>query len=117
MQPGSDSNPPSLPPALLAELEAVAYEEGRRVADVLRELVEQGLGERRWRAHLERERRRARELGVPDAEAQGDGSRQALRQKIADGVRSLREGKGCDGEGFMAQMDAELADEERQGHR
>ena len=38
-----------------------------------------------------------------------------IREKIADGVRSLREGRVTDGETFMARMDAELEDIERHG--
>jgi antitoxin ParD1/3/4 len=40
-----------------------------------------------------------------------------VREKIAQGMRSLREGKGTDGDAFFAQMEAELAALERQGHK
>jgi len=36
-----------------------------------------------------------------------------VRQKIAAGVASLRQGKGTDGEEFFAQMEAELDEEIR----
>ena len=39
----------------------------------------------------------------------------ATRQKIAAGVASLHAGKGVDGEAFMAALDADLAEQERQG--
>jgi hypothetical protein len=107
----------ALPPALLAEVEAAADEEHRPVSDVLRDLVEYGLGERRWKAHAEKERRRCLAAGLPDdALLLTDGYRQILREKIAEGVRSLRDGNLVDGESFMAEMDAELATLERQGH-
>jgi antitoxin ParD1/3/4 len=65
------------------------------IADVLRDVVERGLVERR----------------VPLTDAY----RQDLREKIAQGLQSLRDGKGTDGEAFMARMNAELAELERQG--
>ena len=39
----------------------------------------------------------------------------AIRQKIAAGLASLRAGKGIDGEGFLARMEAELAELALQG--
>jgi hypothetical protein len=36
-----------------------------------------------------------------------------MRGNIAQGVRSLRAGKGTDGEGFIAKMDAEFEELER----
>lgn len=117
MKPAGESNSFVLPPALLAEVEAAADEEHRPVADVVRELVEQGLSERRWKAHSEQEFRRARELGLPDADNQplSDEYRQTIRENIAQGMQSLREGKVTDGEAFMAKMNAELAELQRQG--
>ena len=44
-----------------------------------------------------------------------DEYRATIRQKIAQGLQSLREGKGTDGEAFFAEMYAELDDLERQG--
>jgi hypothetical protein len=84
-----------LPAAVMAELEAAASAEERSVADVLRDVLERGLAERR--------------------QPLTDEYRQDLRAKIAQGVKSLGEGKGTDGEAFMASMDAELAELERQG--
>jgi hypothetical protein len=48
MKPGSDTDL-TIPPALVAEVRAIADEEHRPVDDVLRDLVEQALGERRWK--------------------------------------------------------------------
>jgi hypothetical protein len=109
MKTTSDHNPLILPPALLAEVEAAADEEHRPVADVLRDLVERGLGERRWKTHAGKEIQRGRAQGLPDdALPLTDEYRQDLREKIAQGLQSLRGGKGADGEAFMARMDAEL---------
>ena len=47
--------------------------------------------------------------------AQRDAYRDEMRQKIAAGVASLRAGKGVDGDAFMAALDADLAEQERQG--
>ncbi len=38
-----------------------------------------------------------------------------LRDKIAAGLASLRAGKGIDGEAFLAELDADLAAQERKG--
>jgi predicted transcriptional regulator len=116
MKPASDSSTFVLPPALLAELEAAASEEHRSVADIARDMIEHGLGERRWQAHAAQEWQRARELGLPDDDQpMTDEYRQVIRERIAQGLQSLREGKGTDGEAFMAQMVAELDELERQG--
>lgn len=117
MKTTGENNSLVLPPALLAEVEAVADEEHRPVADVLRDVVERGLGARRWKAHAEKEIQRGREQGLSDdALALTNEYRQDLREKITEGLQSLRDGKSTDGEAFMAGMDAELAELERQGH-
>lgn len=117
MKPDSLNIALALSPALLAEVEAAADEEHRPISDVLRDLVEYGLGERRWKVHAEKERQRGLEEGLPDdALPLTEAYRQGLREKIAEGVRSLREGDIVDGESFMADMEAELAALERQGH-
>ena len=107
----------SIPPALVAEVQTIADEEHRPVADVLRDLVERGLGERRWKVHADQELARARALELPDDDVPlTDEYRQTLREKIAQGARSLREGRVTDGEVFMARMDDELAELERKGN-
>jgi hypothetical protein len=116
MKPVSDSNAFVLPPALLAEVEAAADEEHRPIAEVVRDLVESGLGARRWQPHAEKEFQRARELGIPDdTEPMTAAYRQSIREKIARGVQSLREGRVVDGPSVMARIDAEMAERERQG--
>jgi hypothetical protein len=47
MKPGSNSNPLTIPPAMLAELQAAADEEHRAPDDVVREALERYLAE--WR--------------------------------------------------------------------
>ena len=42
-----------------------------------------------------------------------DLAREEVRKKIAEGLESLRMGKGVDGETFFAQMESELDDEIR----
>ena len=60
---------------------------------------------------------RARALGLPDGDVPlTDEYRQTLREKIARGAQSLREGRVTDGEVFMARMDDALAELERNGH-
>jgi len=119
MEPEPSPDSLVLPPALLAEVKAAATQDRRPVADVLRDLVAQGLAARReWQAHAERERQRAIDLGIHDPaddEPMTDEYRQDIREKIAQGLKSLREGRFTDGEAFMAKMDAELAELERQG--
>ncbi len=111
----SESVSVSVPPALAAEVQAVANEEHHAPADVVRDALENYFEIRRWQQHTSPERAHA--LGLPN-----DGIpltaeyRRAVREKIAQGLRSLREHKDADGEAFMAQMDAELAELERQGH-
>jgi hypothetical protein len=40
-----------------------------------------------------------------------------MREKIAQGVRSLRDGKGADGDAFFAKMEAQFEMLERQGDK
>ena len=47
--------------------------------------------------------------------AQRDAHRDEMRRKIAAGVASLRADRGVDGDAFMAALDADLAEQERQG--
>jgi uncharacterized protein YicC (UPF0701 family) len=118
MEPVPLSDSLAIPPDLLAEIEAEAEAEHRPAGEVLRDVIERGLSEQRWQAHAEREDQRARELGIlddEDAQPMTDAYRETIREKIAQGVRSLREGRVTDGAAFMARMDAELAELERQG--
>lgn len=53
----------------------------------------------------EKELGRFRELGLPEnPPAHMPISRERLREKIASGMQSLREGKGLDGETAMAEL-------------
>jgi hypothetical protein len=118
MKPTSDNKPLVLPAALMAEVEAAAEQEHRPVADLLREFVERGLDERRWQAHSGKELQRALEIGLSDAD---DGQRiseayrQAIREKIAQGLASAREGRLVDGAAVFARIRTEMTELERQG--
>ena len=105
-----------LPPALVDEVEAAAQEDHRAVDDLVRDFIEHGLSERRWKILAGKERQRAREAGLPDDDrSMSDEYRQCIRGKIAWGLQSLRDGNATDGETLMAKMDAELAELERHG--
>jgi predicted transcriptional regulator len=71
-------------PALLAEIEAAAAEEHRPASALVCEALERYLSERRWFRKDE------------------------VHAKIAQGLESLRQGKGLDGETVMAELIAEL---------
>ena len=76
------------------------------------------MNERRWKSHAAQEHERARAAGLPDDdEPLTDEYRRTTSAKIAQGMRSLREGRGTDGDSFMSAMEAELAELERQGHK
>jgi len=69
------------------------------------------------RAQAEQERQRAIELGIHDPaddEPMTEDDRQTIREKIARGLQSLREGRGTDSAAFFAEMYAELDELERQ---
>jgi hypothetical protein len=108
----SDPSPESLaiPPGLLAEIQAEAERDHRPAGDVLREVIERGLGALRWAAHSEAETWRARELGIPEADddqPMTDAYREAIREKIAQGLASARQGKLVDGPAIFARIRAE----------
>jgi hypothetical protein len=119
MKPESALDSLAIPPALLADVKAAAERAQRPVADVLREVVEQGLAERRqWQAHAERERDHARAFGIhepADDLPMTDAYRQTMREKIAQGLQSLREGKGTEAGSFFAEIYAELDELAQQG--
>jgi hypothetical protein len=73
-----------VPPALQAQVKAAAAEEHRNPVDLVGEAVERYLWERRW-------------FRKDDVHA-----------KIVQGLESLGEGKGLDGESAMAELMAEL---------
>src|SRR5215470_18994431 len=73
-----------VPSGLLPEIQAAAEEEHRAPGDLVGEAVERYLSERRWFRKDE------------------------VHAKIAQGLESLRQGKGLDGETVMAELIAEL---------
>jgi predicted transcriptional regulator len=73
-----------VPPALLPEIRAAADEEHRAPGEIVGEALERYLRERRWFR------------------------RDDVHTKIAQGLESLRQGKGLDGEAVMAELIAEL---------
>jgi hypothetical protein len=73
-----------VPSGLLPEIEAAAEEEHRAPGELVGEAIERYLRERRWFRKDE------------------------VHTKIALGLESLRQGKGLDGEAFMAELIAEL---------
>jgi len=114
-----DTSPDSLtiPPALLAEIQAEADKENRPAGDVLREVIERGLGQLRWKAHAESELQQARALGLPDAHDDlpvTDEYRQAIGEMIAQGLESARQGKLVNGPSVFARIRAEMAEIEQQ---
>ena len=66
MTTSSDADTLTLPPALVAEVQAAADEESRPAGDVLREAVERYLRERRWQKIFAYGEKRARELGLTE---------------------------------------------------
>jgi predicted transcriptional regulator len=73
-----------VPSGLLPEIKAAAEEEHRAPGELVGEAVERYLSERRWFRKDE------------------------VHTKIAEGLESLRQGKGLDGEAVMAELLAEL---------
>jgi metal-responsive CopG/Arc/MetJ family transcriptional regulator len=73
-----------VPSNLLAEIEAAAEEDHRSPGELVGEAIERYLSERRWFRKDE------------------------VHAKIAQGLESLRQGKGLDGETVMAELIAEL---------
>jgi antitoxin ParD1/3/4 len=73
-----------IPPDLLPAIQAAAEEERRAPRELVTEAVERYLSERRWFRKDE------------------------IHAKIAQGLESLRQGKGLDGETVMAELLAEL---------
>ncbi len=61
-----DSNPFSLPPALLAEVEAMAGDERRPVADVVADALKRYMRESRWQRVLAAGQARAKALGFTE---------------------------------------------------
>jgi hypothetical protein len=66
MKPEPSPDTLAIPPALLAELQAEADKEHVPANDVLREIVEKGLEERRWQRVLAYGAERAKALGLTE---------------------------------------------------
>ena len=62
------TDPLTIPPALLAQVQAVADEDHRPPVEVLREAVERYLRERRWQKIFAYGEQRARTLGLTEAD-------------------------------------------------
>jgi predicted transcriptional regulator len=108
----------TIPPALAAAIQAVAEDEHRPAADVVRDALEGYLEGRGWRRRSEQELSRARELGLPNDDVPlTQEYRQTIREKIAEGLASAQQGRLVDGEAVFARIDAELDELERQGHK
>jgi predicted transcriptional regulator len=69
-----------VPSGLLSEIRAAAAEEHRAPSDLVSEAIERYLSERRWFR------------------------KDKVHAKIAQGLESLRQGKGLDGETVMAEL-------------
>jgi predicted transcriptional regulator len=72
-----------VPSSLIAEIQAAAEEEQRTPAELVGEAIERYLSERRWFRKDE------------------------VHTKIAQGLESLQQGKGLDGDAVMAELLAE----------
>ena len=96
----------AIPPALAERIHGVAAEQHRPAVDVVRDALE---------AYLDRNGGPA-ETNDPLADFEPpedelpltDTHRLAIREKIAQGLRSLRDGQGTDGATFLSEMEAEL---------
>jgi Arc/MetJ-type ribon-helix-helix transcriptional regulator len=107
----------AIPAALVAEIQTAADDEHRPATEVVRDALEGYLENRRWRLR-ELASQRTRELGLPDDELPLTAEHRAtMREKIAQGVRSLRDGKGADGDAFFAKIEAQFEVLERQGDK
>jgi antitoxin ParD1/3/4 len=80
------------------------------VPDPMREWVERRIGTGQYASASDY----VRDLIRRD-QAQAITHKDELREKIAAGLASLRAGKGIDGEAFLAELDADLAEQERRG--
>jgi hypothetical protein len=73
-------------PRLMPAIQAAAEEEQRAPRDLVTEAIERYLSERRWF------------------------SKDEVQEKIAQGLESLRQGKGLDGESAITELLAELGE-------
>jgi hypothetical protein len=66
MKPRAEGNNVTIPPSLLAEIQAAADEEKRPAEEVLREAIERYLRNRRWQKIYAYGEERARALGLSE---------------------------------------------------
>jgi antitoxin ParD1/3/4 len=76
------------------------------VPDPMREWVEQRIGSGQYASASDY---------VRDLIRRDQAQKDALRAKIAAGLASLRAGKGIDGEAFLAELDADRAEQKHRG--
>jgi hypothetical protein len=84
----------SIPPALVAGINAVADEENRPAVDVLQDVIQRGLEDRRWKRVLDYGAQQAKRLGLTEAD---------IPRLIAERrreSRQLRWDSDCPGGGF-----------------
>jgi hypothetical protein len=62
------TDPMTIPPALLAQVQSAAHEDRRPAANLLREAVERYLRERRWQKIFAYGEERAQTLGLTEAD-------------------------------------------------
>ena len=68
MKPTRKDDSPTIPPSLLAEIQAAADEERRTATELLREAVEHYLETRRWQRLIAFGEEQARSLGLTEAD-------------------------------------------------
>ena len=101
----------ALPPGLLAAIEAVASDERRPAADIVREALERYLSQHEA---LHETPIQARALGLPDDdEPVTEAYRSAVRAKIAQGLASAKAGRLVDGEAVFSRLFKVLEKPER----
>ena len=110
------NNSLALSPALQAQIEAAAAEEHRPAGEVLREAVERYLQTQHGNLHAEWELQQGRDLGLPsDDPPLTPEYRRTIREKIEQGLESVRQGRVVDGEAVFARIEAELVELEHSG--
>ena len=68
MKPRAEDHTITIPPSLIAEIQAAADEEKRPAEEMLREAIEHYLENRRWQQLISYGQQRARELGLTEAD-------------------------------------------------
>jgi predicted transcriptional regulator len=106
----------ALSPTLQAQIEAAAAKEHRPAGEVLSDAVERYLETQHRTLHTEWELQQARALGLPvDDPPLTPEYRRTIREKIEQGLESVRQGRVVDGEAVFARIEAELVELEHSG--